>query len=467
LDRLKGRIDPARIAAAREGGGGEARRLVERLRGAGCEAYLAGGCVRDFLLGRPPGDFDVATDARPEKVEALFEKTIPIGRAFGTVAVVGERETVEVTTFRDDGRYLDARHPESVTFRDAPRDAQRRDFTVNALFADPVTGEVLDYVRGIPDLEARRLRTVGDPEARFREDALRVLRLPRFATQLDFEIEPGTFEGARRAVGGLARISAERVRVELVKMWTGPQPGRALHLLDEIGVLPVVLPEIEAMKGVAQPPEFHPEGDVFVHTALTLDRLDRRTPVLAFAALLHDVGKPATFRIADRIRFDGHAALGAALAQTILRRLRFSNREIEAIVRLVADHLRLPDVLAMREGRRRLFLRRPDLEDLLALHRADCLASHGKLDAEEGIRRALALLAEEALRPPPLLRGRDLLALGYRPGPLFRVILSGVEEAQLEDRLRTREEAVEWVRERFGPPPGPGAGTGPGRKTSK
>ena len=362
---------------------------------------------------------------------------------------MGEKETVQVTTFRTDGRYLDARHPESVTFGDARGDALRRDFTVNGLFGDPATGNVVDFVGGIADLKVELVRAIGDPQARFREDALRILRFPRFAAQLSFGLDPPTEEAAKASAPLLARISAERVREELVKLLTGPAPGRGLRLLDRLGLLGVVLPEIAAMKAVAQPPEFHPEGDVFVHTCLVLDHLEPRTAVLAFAALLHDVGKPATFAISDRIRFHGHAKLGAQIAETLMRRLRFSNREIGAVARLVADHLRMPDLPRMREGRRRLFLRRPDFEDLLALHRADCLGCHGDLSVHRAATEARARLREEDLRPPRLLTGDGLIALGYRPGPRFGEILGALEEAQLEGEVADQAAALDWVRSRF------------------
>ncbi len=442
------RFDPSELATSRRGGGAEASEVVARLRRAGHEAYLAGGAVRDLLLGREPGDFDVATSARPEEVALLFPKTVPIGVAFGTIAVVGDKETVQVTTFRTDGRYLDARHPESVSFGDARGDARRRDFTVNGLFGDPGSGEVLDFVGGLADLRARRIRAIGEPGERFREDALRIVRLPRFGAELDFELDPATEEAARASAPLLSRISAERLRDELVKILTSPAPGRGLRLLDRLGILPVLLPEVAAMKGVAQPPQFHPEGDVFEHTCLVLDHLEPRTVVLGLAALLHDVGKPPTYRVAERIRFDGHAKLGGDMAARILRRLRFSNRQVEAVARLVADHLRMPDVPRMREGRRRLFLRRPDFEDLLALHRADCLGCHGDLDVHRAVSEARARLREEELRPPRLLTGKDLLALGHRPGPRIGEILRALEVGQLEGEVADRESALAWVRER-------------------
>ncbi|HET6203714.1 MAG TPA: CCA tRNA nucleotidyltransferase [Planctomycetota bacterium] len=442
------RFEPSALAAARGGGGAEAAGVVDRLRKAGHEAYLAGGVVRDLLLGREPGDFDVATSARPEEVERLFRRTVPLGRAFGTIAVVGEKESVQVTTFRRDGLYVDARHPESVSFGGAREDARRRDFTVNGIFGDPASGEVLDYVGGVPDLRAGVLRAIGDPDARFREDALRILRFPRFAAQLGFDLDPATEEAARATAGLLSRISAERIRDEIAKILTGPAPGRGLRLLDRLGILPVVLPEIAAMKGVAQPPEFHPEGDVFEHTCLVLEQLEPRSLFLAFAALLHDVGKPPTFRVAERIRFDGHAKIGSQMSERILRRLRFSRREVEGVARLVADHLRMPDVPKMREGRRRLFLRRADFEDLLALHRADCLGCHGDLAVYRAVGEARARLREEELRPPRLLSGNDLIALGYPPGPRFGEILRGLEVAQLEGEVADREAAVGWVRAR-------------------
>jgi poly(A) polymerase len=410
-----------------------------------------GGCVRDLLLGHPPKDFDVATDAPPAKIREIFPRCEQVGAHFGVCLVRGEGAHVEVATFRSDFDYSDGRRPDRVSFETQPRqDALRRDFTINALLMDVRTGEILDFTGGRSDLEAGLIRAIGDPERRFREDHLRLVRAVRFAARFGFSIEPETFEAIRRNVKLIHKVSAERLRDELIRILTEGGARRGFELLDDTGLLNQILPEVAAMKGVEQPPEFHPEGDVWTHTLLLLDSLENPTPTLAMGALLHDVGKPATFRIAERIRFDGHVEAGVRLAHGILTRLRFSNEQIEQIEALIANHMRFKDAPQMRESTLKRFLRLPHFDEHLELHRLDCLASHCRLDNYELVRGKREEFTAQ-LRPPPLLTGRDLIAEGYIPGPLFREILSVVEDTQLEGSIQTREQALELVRSRWAP----------------
>ena len=441
--------------------------IVETLRQNGFQAYLVGGCVRDRLLDREPKDYDVATNATPQQVMNIFPETYAVGAQFGVVLVpvpdgdaAEESSTgipsksyaVEVATFRSDIGYSDGRHPDEVRFsREAREDVARRDFTINGMLLDPVSGEVLDYVGGRADLEAGIIRTIGDPEQRFGEDKLRMLRAVRFAARFEYQIEPATFSAIQRLAPQIEVVSRERVRDELTRMLTEGHARRAFLLLDESGLLKQVLPEISAMKGVEQPQEFHPEGDVFVHTLLLLDNLPRPCSLsLAWGALLHDVGKPATFRVApDRIRFDGHVEVGVRMAEEICQRLRFSNDETTQILALVDNHMRFGHVTRMKESTLKKFLRMPLFEEHLALHRADSLASHGNLSTYELAREKLTEIPPEKMRPSPLVTGDDLIAAGYVPGPKFREILNAVEDAQLEGRLPSRDEALEFVRREF------------------
>jgi poly(A) polymerase len=428
-----------------------ARSIVARLRDAGHQAYLVGGCVRDLLLERTPKDFDVATDARPDRVSELFERSEQVGAHFGVVLVRENTSQVEVATFRSDACYSDGRRPDAVRFEGDPRqDAMRRDFTINALLLDPDTNEVLDFTGGQDDLRRRVVRAIGDPEERFQEDHLRLIRAVRFAARLGFEIEPATMAALQRLHGHIAKVSPERIRDELARILTEGGARRGFELLDETGLLGDILPEIAAMKGVAQPPEFHPEGDVWTHTLLLLEKLRHPTVTLAAGALLHDVGKPPTFRMADRIRFDGHVEEGVRLAHGILTRLRFSNEQMELIEALVANHMRFKDTGQMRESTIKRFLRMENFAEHLELHRLDCLSSNGKLDTYKRMRARLAELGEEELRPKPLLTGRDLIELGYQPGPSFAKMLAAVEDAQLEARVQTREQALALVHAEFG-----------------
>ncbi|MGB9604285.1 MAG: CCA tRNA nucleotidyltransferase [Bryobacteraceae bacterium] len=432
-----------------------ARQIVRRLRAAGHQTWLVGGCVRDRLLGRQPEDYDVATDALPDRVAALFENSFVIGPDFGVVLVRQGDVEVQVATLRSDHRYLDGRRPVSVTFVNDPKlDVLRRDFTVNGLLMDPETGEVLDFVGGRQDLEARLIRTIGEPDRRFGEDHLRMLRAIRLAATLGFSIEPATFESIRRNRHLIKKVSADRIRVELVRLLTEGGARRGMELMDASGLLAEILPEVAAMKGVPQPPEFHPEGDVWTHVLRMLELIEKPTPTLAMGVLLHDVGKPLTYRVADRIRFDEHDQVGARLAVEIMTRLRFSNEEIRRVEALVRYHLRWRHVRQMRESKLKRFLAMEHFDEHMELHRLDCLASHGNLDNYEFVREKLAETPPEQLKPRRLLTGHDLIRAGYRPGPAFSVILREVEDAQLESRILTPEEALEFVRARFQPPDG-------------
>ncbi len=425
--------------------------VVRRLRDAGHEALFAGGCVRDRLLGLEPSDYDVATTARPDAVQQLFEKTIPVGKQFGIVVVVVGDRTFEVATFREDGPYLDGRRPESVRFVDARTDALRRDFTINAMFEDPLDGRTIDYVGGHDDLKRGIVRAVGDPSHRFAEDRLRMLRAVRFATRFDFEIDPATFAAIRADAAHLGQVSAERIGEELVRILTEGGARRGFELLDAAGLLEVVLPEIVAMKGCEQSPDFHPEGDVFVHTMLCLSHLGAGvTESLALGVLLHDVAKPLTAVLRDgRWTFYGHLERGAVLAEEICARLRRSRSTAETVSFLVAQHLRHCAAKEMRPATLKRFLRQEGIEELLELTRIDALSSNGDLGYYEFCRQSLSELRKEPVRPEPLIDGNELIRLGLEPGPLFAQILEAVEDAQLEGELSSREQALELVRARW------------------
>ena len=430
-----------------------ARSIIARLRDAGHQAYLVGGCVRDLLLGRTPKDFDVATDARPDRVTELFERSEQVGAHFGVVLVRENSTQVEVATFRSDASYSDGRRPDAVRFEgDARQDAARRDFTINAMLLDPDTNQVLDFTGGREDLRRRVIRAIGEPEQRFREDHLRLIRAVRFAARLGFDIEPVTMAAIQGLHSLIVRVSPERIREELARILTEGGARRGFELLDETRLLGDILPEVAAMKGVEQPPEFHPEGDVWTHTLLLLEKLRHPALTLATGALLHDVGKPPTFRIDGRIRFDGHVEEGVRLAHGILTRLRFPGDQIAQIEALIANHMRFKDSAQMRESTLKRFLRMENFAEHLELHRLDCLSSNGKLDSYKRVLARLSELGEEELRPKPLLTGRDLIDQGYRPGPSFGKMLAAVEDAQLEARVQSREQALELVRAKFGDP---------------
>jgi len=437
-----------------------AEQICEKLRDAGYQALFTGGCVRDLLLNRNPVDYDVATDARPEEVQHIFPGSIAVGAQFGVVIVtqqgVGkDRHQVEVSTFRSDLGYSDGRHPVAVKFSATPEeDARRRDFTINGLMMDPRDGRVLDFVGGQADLAAGIIRAIGDPDIRLDEDKLRLVRGVRFAARFGYVIERATRAAIAKRAPEILQVSQERLRDELTKMLTEGTARRAFELLDETGLLRELLPEISRMKGVAQPPQFHPEGDVWIHTLLMLGQLPAGcSPTLAWGVLLHDVGKPPTFKLPagpnDRIRFDEHVEVGTRMAEEICRRLRFSNDDTEQISLLVANHLRFKDVAQMRASTLKRFVRLPRFEEHLELHRLDCLSSHRDLTCYDFTQRFLADTPPEAVRPPRLLTGEDLKAMGYAPGPAFKEILRAVEDAQLEGKIKTHQQAVEMVRDTF------------------
>ena len=429
-----------------------ARRIVRRLREAGHQAFFAGGCVRDSLMGKVPHDFDIATSARPEQVQALFPRTVPVGAQFGVVLVIANGREYQVATFRSDGAYIDGRRPRSVTFSSPEEDARRRDFTVNGIFYDPIEEKVLDFVGGSQDLETRTLRAIGNPAERFAEDKLRLLRGVRLATVLDFTIETETWNAICAGALAIRDVSAERIRDELVKILASPRRVRGFDLLDASGLLAAILPEILPLKGCEQPPDFHPEGDVFVHTRLMLSLLPESVSVpLVFATLFHDLGKPPTMQRDEtgRIRFSGHESVGAQLTEKIMRRLRFSNEEIEATVAMVQNHMVFKDVQNMRVARLKRFMASQTFDDELELHRVDCLASHGMLDNFAFLKRRREEFANEPLIPPPLITGHDLIAMGWKSGPKFKTVLDAVQVRQLEGTLRTREEAISWVKTTF------------------
>ena len=426
---------------------------VATLRDKGHEAYWAGGCVRDALLGREPSDYDVATGAVPADIQKYFPNSRAVGAQFGVILVREAEAEVAVATFRLDHDYFDGRRPANVSFTRSPeQDVQRRDFTINGLLFDPLENRHLDYVGGRADLDARLIRAIGTPADRFAEDKLRMLRGVRFAARLDFTIEPETFRAIRDHAPEIEQIAPERVRDELNRILTEGGARRGFELLDETGLLESILPEVARMKGVAQPPQFHPEGDVWTHTLLMLEKLENPSVSLALGTLLHDVGKPPTYRVAERIRFDGHVEAGVEIAERICERLRYPRRETEQVVALVANHMRFREVTRMRSSTLKRFMRLPSFDEHLELHRLDCLGSHRHLDNYEFVRRKESELGEEELRPPPLVTGADLIAVGYEPGPQFKEILSEVENAQLEGRITSREQALEYIEERFGKP---------------
>lgn len=428
-----------------------ARAVIERLLGAGHVAYFAGGCVRDWLRGETPTDFDVATDATAVEVQALFPRTVPVGAQFGVVLVLIDGQPIEVASFRTDAEYRDGRHPVGVRPATPEEDARRRDFTVNGMFRDAATGAVLDVVGGQADLQARVIRAIGDPAARFGEDRLRMLRAVRLAARLDYEIEPATFAAIRAHAPAITQVSWERIGDEIVRILTEGAAQRGFALLDASGLLAQVLPEVALMTGVEQSPDYHPEGDVFTHTLLLLAELRQPTPELALAALLHDVAKRdcAERRPDGRITFYGHAELGADRAIAICQRLRRSRDTWERVGWLVRHHLRIAHAPQMRRSTLRRFLAEPHVDDLLELARIDILASHRNLEPYDFCTQARAAFDHEPIKPPPLLKGRDLLALGYPRGPLFSEILGAVEERQLEGELATRDAALEWVRRAY------------------
>lgn len=427
----------------------KATAIVRRLQDAGHEAVFAGGCVRDKLLGIAPKDYDIATSATPDEVEALFERTLAVGRKFGIQIVQHEGHDFEVATFRKDGSYVDGRRPESVEFTSSIEDSARRDFTINALFEDPIADAVIDHHGGRADLESGIVRAVGDAAARFAEDRLRLIRAIRFAARFDFVIEPGTAAAITAAAAAINDVSAERLGDELTKILTQGNVRRAFTLMDETGLLGELLPEIAAMKGIEQSPDYHPEGDVFVHTLLCLHQLGHDcSPTLAYGVLFHDIAKPTTAELrGDKHTFYGHTNLGADMAEEVCRRLRLSNATIERVRFLVEQHLRHTDAAGMKTSTLKRFLRQEGIEELLELTRIDAVSSNGDLRHYEYCRQQLEELPEDVVRPARLVTGRDLIAMGMKPGPDFSRILDEIEDAQLEGRVTTREEALAYLRE--------------------
>ena len=425
--------------------------LLRRLQEAGHEAYLVGGCVRDELRGMAPQDYDMATSARPEEVEALFPQTHAVGKSFGVILVVEHGHTFEVATFRAESDYTDGRRPNPVTFSDAQTDASRRDFTVNGLFMDPLTDRVHDWVGGQEDLAKRRLRTIGHPTERFNEDHLRLLRAVRLAAQLDFEIDPATFAAVRDMADHITRVSAERIRDELLKLFRPPYAARGLDLLRESGLLAQVLPELLPTVTCEQSPDYHPEGTVYDHIHLMLSKLPAEASAeLPWTALLHDIAKPVTQSECEegRIHFYGHEKIGADMAQQILQRLRFPNVKIEAIVQTVRYHMQFKDAPKMRKATLRRMLMRPTFELELEQHRLDCLGSHGLMDIYDFIREQQTMLQKKPLLLEPLISGRDLIELGIEPGPALGQLLDAVRDQQLGEAFSTREEALAWAKEK-------------------
>jgi len=429
-----------------------ARKVIARLRENGHIAYFAGGCVRDMVRGITPKDYDIVTDARPEAVQTLFARTFAVGAHFGVIIVLEDSFQFEVATFRSDEAYIDGRHPSAVHFSSPEEDAKRRDFTINGMFYDPVAEQVIDLVGGQADITAKLVRAIGEPAKRFAEDRLRMLRAVRFATALDYQIDNQTWEALVANATSINQISAERIRDELMRIFLSPNRVRGWDLLDSSGLMPVILPELEAMKGVLQPEQFHPEGDVFVHTRLMLQLLPEEVSVpLVLAVLFHDVAKPVTATVdkTGRIRFNEHDRIGAQMTEAIMRRLRFSGAEIDATIEMVRQHMVFKDAPNMRVAKLKRFMARPTFEDELELHRVDCESSHRILDNYEFLLRKREEFANEPIIPPPLVRGDDLIALGLKPGPKFGEILEAVETRQLEGTLRTRDEALEWVKREY------------------
>ena len=429
-----------------------AREIAARLRENGHIAYFAGGCVRDMVRGLTAKDYDIATDARPEAVQRLFPRTHAVGAHFGVILVVENDFQFEVATFRSDEAYINGRHPTSVRFSSPEEDAKRRDFTINGMFYDPVTEEVIDFVGGRADLAAKLVRAIGDPAQRFAEDRLRMLRAARFATVLDYKIDSQTWDALVANASSINQISAERIRDEVVRVFLSPNRVRGWDLLDSSGLMRAILPELDRMKGVLQPEQFHPEGDVFQHTRLMLQFLPETVSVpLVFAVLFHDVAKPVTATVdkTGRIRFNEHDRIGAEMTDAIMRRLRFSGAEIEAAVEMVRQHMVFKDVPRMRTAKLKRFMARLTFNDELELHRVDCESSHRMLDNYEFLLRKREEFASEPIIPPPLVRGDDLITLGLKPSPKFGEILEAVETQQLEGRLKTRAEALEWVKREY------------------
>ena len=432
-----------------------AKGIVGQLKRAGFKAFLVGGCVRDIAMGIPPQEYDIATSATPQDVMKIFATTVPVGVSFGVVLVLEGNNKFEVASFRKEEKYTDGRHPDRVVYStDEKDDVMRRDFTINGMLYEPFEEKVTDLIGGLDDIQRRTIKTIGNPADRFKEDKLRMLRAVRFGAGLDFEIEEKTFVSVKSLAPLISQVSKERLRDEIIKIIIQNHPGNGLRLLRESRLLRYILPEVEKMDGVPQPPEFHPEGDVFIHTCMILDKLyeiagGKNSAELAMGALLHDVGKPDTYTVTDRIRFNGHDRVGARIAKNICKDLKFSKKQIEIITSLVKEHLKFKDVFKMREATIKRFLGMSNFDDHLKLHLADCLASHGSTEAYDFIVNKLKDYKKEELKPAPLLNGYDLIDLGYPRGPLYSRILDSLEDAQLEGIVKNKEEAKSFIQKRF------------------
>jgi poly(A) polymerase len=432
-----------------------AKGIVGQLKSAGFKAFLVGGCVRDIAMGIPPQEYDIATSATPQDVMKIFPSTVPVGVSFGVVLVLEGNNKFEVASFRKEEKYTDGRHPDRVVYStDEKEDVMRRDFTINGMLYEPFEETVIDLIGGLDDIKRRVIKTIGKPDDRFKEDKLRMLRAIRFGAGLDFVIEQDTFLSIKSLAPLISQVSKERIRDEIIKIITQSHPGNGLRLLRESKLLRYILPEVEKMNGVPQPPEFHPEGDVFNHTCIILDKLYEITggdnsPELAMGALLHDIGKPDTYTVTDRIRFNGHDRIGARMAKNICKDLKFSKKQIEIITSLVKEHLKFKDVFKMREATIKRFLGMSNFDDHFKLHLADCLASHGSTEAYDFIVKKLKDYKKEELKPKPLLNGYDLIDMGYPRGPLYTKILDSLEEAQLEGTVTNREDAKSFILKEF------------------
>lgn len=428
----------------------KARSIVQRLREEGYSAYFAGGCVRDMLLGKEPQDYDIATSAHPEDLQRIFPQTIPVGAQFGVILVLVDGEPFEVASFRHDGPYLDGRRPSHVRYGSLEEDVLRRDFTINGMVYDPLEDRLIDLVEGRRDLERRAIRAIGEPVQRFEEDRLRMIRAVRFAASLDFQIAPATFEAIKQLAGTITEIAWERIGDEITRILTEGGARRGFQLLDESGLLEILLPEVVAMKGTPQSPDYHPEGDVFVHTMLLLNHMQSPSETLAYGALLHDIAKPVCVRQEEkRITFYGHTEKGAEMAAAMLKRLKRSRAVSDRVAYLVRNHLRHVQAPQMRLSTLKRFLREEGIEELLDLARLDALASNGNLQYYQFCKERLATLDEKSIRPAPLVRGDDLIDLGFSPGPIFAEILHQVEDRQLGGELRDRDEAIAWIQKNY------------------
>jgi len=429
--------------------------VIVELRNAGHKAFCVGGCARDTLLGIEPKEYDITTSATPEEVSEIFPHTVPIGVSFGVILVIAGKYQFEVATFRKDQNYSDGRHPDKVIYSsEEQEDVLRRDFTINGMLYDPLAKEVIDYVDGLADINNKIVRTIGNPYERFNEDKLRMMRAIRFSSRYNFELDLDTFRAIEKLAADITQVSSERIRDEIIKIVSQSNPGHGLKMLSVSGLLKYILPDVEIMNGVEQPPEFHPEGDVFIHTCLVLDKLYENedgivSPELAIGALLHDVGKPPTFSVSDRIRFNGHDKLGAEMSKRICRELKFSNKQIEIIYALIRDHLKFKDVFNMKKSTLKRFIGMPHFEEHMSLHLADCQASHGLMAAYDFIIEKYNDFEDEEIKPAPLLSGNELIEMGYKPGPLFSEILNFIEEAQLEGDLNNAEDARKAVLETY------------------